>query len=149
MPQTKLPESQSVQDFLKAVYTLQEDCERVSTNALADVLSISAPSVTDMVSRLSDVGLIDYRKYHGARLTEAGKQAAEQIIQRHKLIEEYLVSYLGFAADEAHQEAEQMEHAVSERFVNALIHMLNNQKFAFCNVPIEEEAIMLLPKGEK
>lgn len=118
--------TQSVEDFLKALLVLQGQHERVSTNALAEALSIAAPSVTDMAARLSAAGLIDYRKYHGMRLTEAGEQAAQQIIQRHELIEEYLVSQLGFAPDEAHQEAEQMEHAVSDRFVNAVVHRLNH-----------------------
>ena len=120
----------SVEDFLKALLMLQRQRERVSTNTLAETLSIAAPSVTDMAVRLSAAGLIDYRKYHGVRLTEAGEQAAQQIIERHELIEEYLVSHLGFALDEAHQEAEQMEHAVSDRFVNALIHKLNNRDLA-------------------
>jgi len=120
MPQTKLPESQSVQDFLKAVYTLQEECERVSTNALAEALSISAPSVTDMAGRLCDVGLLDYRKHRGVKLTQIGEKTAQNVIRRHELIEQFLVEHLGYNPGEAHQEAELMEHVASDKFVEAL-----------------------------
>lgn len=113
MSQTKSPQSQSVQDFLKAVYTLQGECERVSTNALAEILSISAPSVTDMARRLCISGLLDYRKYHGVRLTEVGEQAARNVIQRHQLIEQFLMVSFGYDRHEAHQEAEHLEHAIS------------------------------------
>ena len=125
-----LTPTRSVEDFLKVLLALQEQHERVSTNALAEALSIAAPSVTDMAARLSAAGLIDYRKYHGVRLTKEGEQTARQIIQRHELIEAYLVTHLGFAPDEAHREAEQMEHAVSSRFVDALMRSLNDQEFA-------------------
>jgi len=120
MPQNKSPESQSVQDFLKAVYTLQDECERVSTNALAEALSISAPSVTDMAGRLGAAGLLDYRKYHGVKLTHRGEKTARNVIQRHQLIEQFLVEHLGYNHGEAHQEAELMEHVVSDKFVEAL-----------------------------
>lgn len=141
--------SQSVEDFLKALLALQKVHERVSTNALAEALSVAAPSVTDMAARLGTSGLIDYRKYHGMRLTEGGEQVAQEIIRRHELIEAYLVCHLGFAPDEAHQEAEQMEHAVSNRFVNALIHRLKNRALDFCNESKMGEAVLLLHKPGK
>lgn len=119
-------ESQSVQDFLKAVYTLQQKMERVSTNALAEMLSISAPSVTDMAHRLMIAGLVNYEKYHGVRLTEAGERAALLVIRRHRLIELYLVTDLGYALHEVHAEAEQLEHAVSDRFVAAIADKLDH-----------------------
>lgn len=120
MSQTKPPDSPSVQDFLKAVYELQNTHERVLTNTLAEALAISAPSVTDMAGRLCAAGLLDYRKHHGVKLTEAGEQSARTIMQRHLLIERFLIEHLGFDVAEAHQEAERMEHAVSDKFVEAL-----------------------------
>ncbi len=119
-------DSQSVQDFLKAVYTLQQQMERVSTNALAEMLSISPPSVTDMAHRLMMAELVNYEKYHGVRLTETGEREALRVIRRHRLIELYLVKDLGYALHEVHDEAEQLEHAVSDRFVAALVEKLDN-----------------------
>ena len=125
MPQTKPPESRSVQDFLKTVYELQQDCERVLTNALAEALSISAPSVTDMAGRLCTAGLLDYRKQHGVKLTEEGEKIALNVIYRHQMIERFLIEHLGYSELEAHQEAELMEHVVSDKFVQALAARLH------------------------
>lgn len=105
MPQTKLIETSAAQDFLKTVYMLQTQSDRVSTHRLAEVLSISAPSVSDMAARLSADGLIDYRKYYGVRLTEAGASIAQAVVRRHERIEQFLVHDLGYTADEAHCEA--------------------------------------------
>lgn len=124
--QAEIITSRSVQDFLKGVYALQERMERVSTNAMAALLSISAPSVTDMAQRLLAAGLVNYEKYHGISLTEAGAQEALRIIRRHRLIEMYLVNHLGYALNEVHDEAERMEHAVSDRFMEALANKLDN-----------------------
>lgn len=127
MPENSgLTQSESVQNFLKAIYALQQQAERVSTNALADALNISAPSVTDMAQRLVAAGLVDYEKYHGVRLTHDGELLALKIIRRHRLIELYLVEELGYALHEVHAEAESLEHAVSDRFVDALARKLND-----------------------
>lgn len=113
-------QTRSVEDFLKAVYVLQQQTERVSTNALADMLGISAPSVTDMARRMVEARLVDYRKYYGVRLTAKGEAIALHVIRRHRLIELYLVEKLGYELHEVHDEAENMEHAVSDRFVEAI-----------------------------
>lgn len=125
-------QSRAVEDFLKAVYALQQnlpDEERVSTNALKDVLKISAPSVTDMAQRLVEADLIDYEKYYGVRLTGEGRAIALKIIRRHRLIELYLVKELGYELHEVHKDAEDLEHAVSERFIAAIAAKLNNPEF--------------------
>lgn len=122
-------QSESVENFLKAIYALQQNVEpgeRVSTNALAELLAISAPSVTDMARRVESGGLIDYQKYRGIRLTQTGEEIALQILRRHRLIELYLVQELGYALHEVHGEAEKLEHAVSDRFVEALARKLDN-----------------------
>lgn len=118
--------TKSVENFLKAVYTLQQTCERVSTNALADALEITAPSVTDMARRMVEAGLVDYKRYHGVILTDQGERIALAVIRRHRLIELYLVSELGYALHEVHDEAEALEHAVSERFVEAVAAKLHH-----------------------
>ena len=119
-------QTRSVEDFLKAVYVLQQQMERVSTNALADMLGISAPSVTDMARRMVEAGLVDYRKYYGVLLTPRGEAIALHVIRRHRLIELYLVEKLGYELHEVHDEAENMEHAVSDRFVEAIAAKLGD-----------------------
>lgn len=117
-------QSRSVEDFLKAVFSLQEQDERVSTNTLRDALNITAPSVTDMAQRLVAAGLVDYQKYRGVLLTDAGREIALRVIRRHRLIELYLVRELGYELRDVHGEAERLEHAVSDHFVEALARKL-------------------------
>jgi len=127
MPENSdLTQSKSVQDFLKAIYGLQQQSERVSTNALAEVLKIAAPSVTDMAQRLVAAGLVDYEKYRGVRLTDEGERIALKIVRRHRLIELYLVRELGYELREVHAEAENLEHAVSDHFIEAVARKLND-----------------------
>jgi DtxR family Mn-dependent transcriptional regulator len=121
--------SESVENFLKAVYAIQQETEdRVSTNALADALGVKAPSVTDMARRMEDAGLVNYEKYRGVLLTDTGKAIALKVIRRHRLIELYLVKELGYALHEVHDEAESLEHAVSDRFIEALATKLDDPK---------------------
>lgn len=127
MPESTI--SEAVENFIKSVYVLQQKNERVSTNALKDALGISAPSVTDMAQRLMESGYVDYLKYRGVRLTDAGEAIALQVIRRHRLIELYLVSELGYALHEVHDEAEALEHAVSDRFIQAIASKLGNPEF--------------------
>lgn len=117
-------QSRSVEDFLKAVFSLQLQTDRVSTNTLRDALNITAPSVTDMAQRLVAAGLVDYQKYRGVVLTDAGREIALRVIRRHRLIELYLVRELGYELRDVHEEAERLEHAVSDRFVEAIARKL-------------------------
>ena len=117
----KVKRSESVENFLKAVYVLEQKTgDRVSTNALAESLRIFPPSVTDMARRLADARLLDYKRYYGVKLSDAGREIAIQVIRRHRLVELYLVEELGYDLSEVHDEAERLEHAVSERFILAL-----------------------------
>jgi DtxR family Mn-dependent transcriptional regulator len=127
MSEQKSPEySKAVEDFLKAVYVLQQGDERVSTNTLSEALTISAPSVTDMAQRMVKDGLVDYQKYRGVILTAAGVEIALRMLRRHRLIELYLVRELGYALHEVHHEAEALEHAVTDRFVEAIAQKLGD-----------------------
>jgi DtxR family transcriptional regulator, Mn-dependent transcriptional regulator len=132
--------SESVENFVKAIYTLQQEFVpqgtvaedgifRVSTNALKEALAISAPSVTDMAQRLMKSGLVDYRKYQGVGLTEEGTILALKLIRRHRLIELYLVRELSYELHEIHAEAEKLEHAVSDRFIEAIDAKLGEPEF--------------------
>jgi DtxR family Mn-dependent transcriptional regulator len=149
--------SESVENFLKAVYSLQQEDERVSTNTLAEALTISAPSVTDMAQRMVKDGLVDYQKYRGVVLTPAGEEVALRIIRRHRLIELYLTRELGYELHQVHKEAEALEHAVSDHFVDALARKLGNPSVDPHGDPIptadliiahpNQVALTELPKG--
>jgi DtxR family Mn-dependent transcriptional regulator len=127
----------SVEDFLRTVYLLQQDVERVSTGSLADMLQIAPASVTDMVKRLAGVKqnenglvipepLLEYKRYYGVRLTECGTRIALNVIRRHRLIELYLCTVLGYSWDEVHEEADRLEHAVSDKFVTRIAVALDH-----------------------
>ncbi|MGV0635657.1 manganese-binding transcriptional regulator MntR [Mycolicibacillus trivialis] len=103
------------QDYLKVIWTAQEWApERVSTKLLADRLGVSASTASESIRKLADQGLVDHEKYGGVTLTELGRRAAVAMVRRHRLLETYLVSELGYSWDEVHDEAEVLEHAVSD-----------------------------------
>jgi DtxR family Mn-dependent transcriptional regulator len=107
--------SSAVEDYTKAIYALEaRDAEPVSTTALAERLGVTAASASGMVKRLCELGLVSHRRYHGVRLTEAGKRVALEVIRHHRLLELYLVESLGVPWDRVHQEAEVLEHVLSE-----------------------------------
>ena len=108
----------SIQDYLKNIYELTEDGENASTNALAAKLKVSAPSVTGMIQKLasSKPPLVEYQKHQGVSLTREGKKAALEVIRHHRLLEAWLVQTLGYSWDEVHEEAERLEHVISEDF---------------------------------
>lgn len=129
--------SNAVGDYLKALWALAHanrqpshaDLPAVSTNDLAAHLGITAPSVTGMLNKLAKRGLVDYQRYHGATLTPAGKQEALRLIRRHRLIETFLHDYLEYSWDEVHEEAEVMEHTMSDRFTERLAAKLGHPTF--------------------
>jgi DtxR family Mn-dependent transcriptional regulator len=106
----------SIQDYLKNIYELTESGESASTNALAAKLNIRPASVTGMVQRLASAkpALVDYQKHQGVTLTKEGEKAALEVIRHHRLIEAWLVQTLGYSWDEVHEEAERLEHVISE-----------------------------------
>jgi DtxR family transcriptional regulator, Mn-dependent transcriptional regulator len=112
---TQAPElTVAVQDYLKAIYVLESEGERVTTSALAARLSVSAPSVTAMTKRLAELDLVERAPYRGVVLTEQGRRGALEVLRHHRLLELYLVNRLGLSLDEVHAEAELLEHALSE-----------------------------------
>lgn len=107
--------SSAVEDYTKAIYALEaRDGQPVSTTALAERLGVTAASASGMVKRLGDLGLVSHRRYHGVLLTEAGRRVALEVIRHHRLLELYLVESLGVPWDRVHQEAEVLEHVLSE-----------------------------------
>jgi DtxR family Mn-dependent transcriptional regulator len=122
------PESltRSVEDYLKAIYRLSDQGQHATTSEIAHHLGLSAPSVTGMVKRLSEQGLVTHEPYKGVSLTPEGRRGALRVLRRHRLIEAYLVGFLGYGWETVHAEAERLEHAVSdvliERMAAALGH---------------------------
>src|SRR5512139_3212697 len=108
----------SIQDYLKNIYELTENGETASTNALAKKMNVRAPSVTGMVQKMasSHPPLVEYQKHQGVTLTKEGKKAALEVIRHHRLLEAWLVQTLGYSWDEVHEEAERLEHVISEDF---------------------------------
>ena len=109
-----------VEDYLKAIYELESRGTAAETNAIADLLKIAPASVSGMVRRLADQGLITHERYHGARLTAAGRRAALKTLRRHRVIEAYLTSALGYSWDRVHDEAERLEHAASDELIDRM-----------------------------
>jgi DtxR family Mn-dependent transcriptional regulator len=120
------PLTRSVEDYLKAIYTLSPEGRPASTSDIAHRLELSAPSVSGMVKRLSEQGLLEHVPYKGVQLTEEGRRAALRMIRRHRILETYLVARLGFGWDTVHEEAERLEHAVSDTLVERMAEALGN-----------------------
>jgi DtxR family Mn-dependent transcriptional regulator len=118
--------TQAIQDYLKAIYKLSEHGKTVTTNDLARELKVAPASVTNMLKRLSDMKLAEYASYKGVTLSEAGCKAALEIIRHHRLLELYLKEALGYSWDKVHDEAETLEHHISEEFEDRINAMLGN-----------------------
>ena len=122
------PISHTVEDYLKAIYELQEDVGKVSTNVLAEKLGVRPGSVTGMIQKLAEdrPRLVDYEKHRGVTLTPAGRKIALEIIRHHRLLELYLHQALGYGWDEVDAEAENLEHVISEDFEDRIATLLGN-----------------------
>jgi DtxR family Mn-dependent transcriptional regulator len=120
------PLTRSVEDYLKAIYQLSPEGRPASTSEIAHLLALSPPSVTGMVKRLSEHGLLEHVPYRGVQLTDEGRRAALRMVRRHRLIEAYLVEFLGYSWDTVHEEAERLEHAVSDMMVERMATALGN-----------------------
>lgn len=112
--------TEPVEDYLKAIYSIEQAGDAAGTNDLATRLEIAPASVSGMVRRLADLGLVSYERYRGVRLTDAGRRAALRTIRRHRVIEAYLARALGYAWDRVHAEAERLEHAASDELVDRM-----------------------------
>jgi DtxR family transcriptional regulator, Mn-dependent transcriptional regulator len=118
--------TESVQDYLKAIYLLAQAGEEVTTTAVADRLGVSAASVTSMIKRLAFRGLLRHQRYQGVELTGTGRKLALEVIRHHRLLEAYLHRELGMTWDQVHDEAEILEHAISEDFEERIAEILGH-----------------------
>jgi DtxR family Mn-dependent transcriptional regulator len=116
--------SVSVEDYLKVIYTLSGSEEAASTSAIAEALGVQPASVTGMVKRLAESGYLTHVPYRGVNLTPEGNREALRIIRRHRIIETYLCTRLGYAWEDVHDEAERLEHAASEKLIERMAEAL-------------------------
>ena len=119
------PFSSSVGDYVKAIWDLG-GTGTASTKEVSDRLLVSPASVSNMFVRLQEMGLVEYERYRGASLTELGRVEALRLVRRHRLIETFLLQHLGYSWQEVHQEAERLEHAVSDGFTEKLAEFLGH-----------------------
>jgi DtxR family Mn-dependent transcriptional regulator len=118
--------SSAIEDYAKAIYALELRGGSVSTNALAERLGVTAASASGMVKRLCEMGLVEHEPYHGVSLTESGRRVALEVIRHHRLLELYLVESLGVPWDRVHEEAEVLEHVLSEQLEERIAAKLGN-----------------------
>jgi DtxR family Mn-dependent transcriptional regulator len=121
--------TRSVEDYLKTIYHFAESGQVATTTGIAEQLGVAAPSVSGMVKRLAEQGLVLHEPYKGVTLTRTGKREALRMLRRHRLIEAYLVERLGYTWDTVHDEAERLEHAVSDDLVARMADALGHPRF--------------------
>lgn len=120
--------SPAIEDYLKVIFKLQKTGS-ANTKLIADTMGYSAASVTNMLKKLGELGLADYRSHRGVTLTDAGEKVALEVIRHHRLLELYLSEIMGYGWDEVHAEAEKLEHHISEQFEDRINEMLGYPKF--------------------
>jgi len=121
--------SAAVEDYLKVIYAFEErEGGKITTTRLAERLGVSASSVSGMVRKLSALDLLEHPRYGTIEFTETGRQVALGVVRRHRLIEQYLVTELGYGWDEVHDEAEVLEHAVSDQLLERIAERLGNPR---------------------
>ncbi len=118
--------TRSAEDYLKAIYHLTTEGAPAGTNELAQALDLAPASVSGMIRRLAEQGLLHHEPYRGVTLTPDGRRIALRMLRRHRLIESYLVAHLGYTWDTVHEEAERLEHAVSDTLVERMAKVLGH-----------------------
>lgn len=134
------PLTRSAEDYLKAIYGLCEAGDAASTSAIAVALDIQPASVTGMVKRLAESGLVEHVLYRGVRLTKRGTREALRVLRRHRILETYLCERLGFSWDDVHGEAERLEHAASDALIEKMAAALEFPRHDPHGAPIPTRA---------
>ncbi len=130
--------SESVEEYLEAIYSINEKGKQAKNSDLSKELSVSPPSVTQMIQRLAKEGLVEYEPYKGATLTGKGMALAEKVVRKHRLLERFLHDYLKLPIKKIHDEACRMEHSISDETTMALCKALNSPETSPDNMPIPE-----------
>ena len=134
------PLTRSVEDYLKSIFHLTNQGGFATTSDIAAMLEIAPPSVSGMMKRLSETGLIEHVPYRGVQLTPQGRRAALQMIRRHRILEVYLTRKLGYDWGDVHVEAERLEHAVSEKLIERMADALGEPRYDPHGAPIPTAA---------
>jgi DtxR family Mn-dependent transcriptional regulator len=137
--------TQSVEDYIKAIYELTRGEERATTSHIAEYLRVTPASVTGMIKKLSAAKhpLLEYKKHHGVVLTQEGKKAALETLRHHRLLELFLYEILGYPWDEVHEEADRLEHVISEKFEERIAIALGNPTYDPHGDPIPDRNLSL------
>lgn len=120
---------QAIEDYVKTIYTLAQDETPVSTSRIAQARQVKPASATSMIQRLAKLKLVNYEKHYGVTLTAAGEKLALEVIRHHRLLELYLMEALGFSWDEVHEQADILEHVISEKLEERIAAALNYPEF--------------------
>ena len=120
--------TQAIQDYVKAIYKISMNDGNVTTNSISDRLKVSQASVTGMIKKLDELKLIHHKPYQGVELTDTGKKVALEIIRHHRLLELYLAEAMEYSWDQVHEEAEKLEHVISEQFEERIALFLGDPK---------------------
>ena len=141
--------SAKMEDYLKAIYELsQREGEPVSTSGLAEYLDVTPPTATSMMETLAERGLVEREKYRGVELTTEGETVALEVLRHHRLIETYLAEQLGYDWAEVHDEADRLEHHISEAFERRVAEQLDDPDVDPHGDPIPTESLDPLDHGE-
>src|SRR6185436_6000431 len=136
MTSTQSAYSRSTEDYLKSILELESKGTPAQTSAIAEALAVAPPSVSGMLKKLAEADLIEHEPYKGVVLTLAGRRAALKIVRRHRILESYLMSKLGYDWDTVHDEAERLEHAVSDQLIERMAMALGNPRYDPHGAPI-------------
>ena len=128
--------SRAMEDYMKAIYKLHGQHKQVPTSVLAEDMNVAPASVTNMCKKLAELKLVEYEPYQGVQFTSAGQKLALEIIRHHRLIELYLAEALGVPWDQVHEEAEKLEHVISEDLEDRMAAALGDPKFDPHGAPI-------------
>lgn len=120
---------QAIEDYLKTIYMLEQEESPVSTSRIAAARGVKPGSATSMIQRLDKLNLVNYAKHYGVTLTESGQEIALEVIRHHRLVELYLIEALGFTWDEVHEQADVLEHVISEKLEERIAAALNYPSF--------------------
>jgi len=142
--------SAKMEDYLKAIYELAErEGEPVSTSSLAEYLDVTPPTATSMMETLAERGLVEREKYRGVELTTEGETVALEVLRHHRLIETYLAERLGYDWAEVHDEADRLEHHISEEFERRVAEQLDDPEVDPHGDPIPNDALEPLERGDE
>lgn len=130
---------QAIEDYLKTIYVLGQAESPVSTSRIAEARGVKPGSVTGMIKRLDKLNLVHYQKHYGVTLTESGERIALEVLRHHRLLETYLMEALGFGWDEVHEQADVLEHVISEKLEERIAAVLDYPKFDPHGAPIPQK----------